>query len=116
MRLLADENIPYGPLNCCEERGMMSWPSPKPLTRACGEDVMALVVEEWRILLAFDKDFGELAYSSKPHLSGGIILFQIPLRPADYIATMVAEVLDSKCDWPGQFAVVEPGLIRLRGR
>ncbi len=80
----------------------------------CDEDVMFLAENEARILLTFDKDFGELAYSSKPRPSCDIILFRIPLRSADYIAKMIAEVLDCRCDWPGHFAVVEPGRIRLR--
>jgi len=75
---------------------------------------MALAQEERRILLTFDKDFGELAYSSNPRPSCGIILFRIPLRSADYIAKMIVEVLDSRCDWQGNFSVVEPGRIRLR--
>lgn len=78
------------------------------------ENIMFLAEDEGRVLLTFDKDFGELAYSSKPRPSCGIILFRIPLRSADYIAKMIAEVLDSRCDWPGHFAVVEPGRIRLR--
>lgn len=35
------------------------------------------------------------------------------LRSADYVAKMIAEVLDAS-DWPGHFAVVEPGRVRLR--
>jgi predicted nuclease of predicted toxin-antitoxin system len=93
---------------------MMFWPSPKSTPSICDKEVMLLAEDEGRILLTFDKDFGELAYSSKPRPSCGIILFRIPLRSAHYIANMIAEVLDSRSDWPGHFAVVEPGRIRLR--
>ena len=70
--------------------------------------------KEGRILLTFDKDFGELAYNSVPRPSCGIILFRIPLRSADYIASFIADVMDSGCDFSGNFAVVETGRIRLR--
>jgi len=99
MRLLADENIPALTL----ER-----------LRGRGHDVLAIAECEQRILLTFDKDFGELAYSSNPRPSCGITLFRIPLRSAEYISEMIAGVLDCRNDWPGHFAVVEPDRIRLR--
>ena len=81
---------------------------------ACDEDVMHLAKHEGRILLTFDKDFGELVLGARPQPSCGIILFRIPLRSADFIAKMIVDVLDTRCDWSGHFAVVEPGRIRLR--
>lgn len=114
MRLLADENIPLLAIDLLRRKGRDVMAISECAPSVCDEDVMDLAENEGRILLTFDKDFGELAYSSKPHPSCGIILFRIPLRSANYIAKMIAGVLDSRCDWPGHFAVVEPERIRLR--
>jgi predicted nuclease of predicted toxin-antitoxin system len=114
MRLLADENIPLLAIELLRRKGHDVLAIAESAPSICDEDVLLLAEDEGRILLTFDKDFGELAYSSKPRPSCGIILFRIPLRSADYIAMMIVEVLDSRCDWPGHFAVVEPGRIRLR--
>ena len=114
MRLLADENIPLQAIELLRGKGHNVLAIAESMPSICDENVMLLAEEDGRILLTFDKDFGELAYSFKPRPSCGIILFRIPLRSADYIAKMIAEVLDARCDWPGHFAVVEPGRIRLR--
>ena len=114
MRLLADENIPLAAVELLRKRGHDVLAICEASPNACDEDVMLLARREERILLAFDKDFGELALSSRPQPSCGIILFRIPLRSADFIAKMIVDVLDTRCDWSGHFAVVEPGRIRLR--
>jgi predicted nuclease of predicted toxin-antitoxin system len=114
MRLLADENIPLLAIELLRRKGHDVLAIAESTPSICDENVMILAEDEGRILLTFDKDFGELTYRSKPRSSCGIILFRIPLRSADYIAKMIAEVLDSRSDWPGHFAVVEPGRIRLR--
>jgi predicted nuclease of predicted toxin-antitoxin system len=114
MRLLADENMPLLAIELLRRRGGDVLAIAESTPSICDDDFMFLAEDEGHILLTFDKDFGELAYSSKPSPSCGIILFRIPLRSADYIAKMIAEVLDCRNDWPGHFTVVEPGRIRLR--
>jgi predicted nuclease of predicted toxin-antitoxin system len=114
MRLLADENIPLAAIELLRRRGHDVWAVSEIAPSICDEDVLLMAKDEGRILLIFDKDFGELALCSKPRPSCGIILFRIPLRSADFIAKMIADVLDTGCNWSGHFAIVEPGRIRLR--
>jgi len=114
MRLLANENIPALTLERLRGRGHDVLSISESAASICDKDVLAIAEGEQRILLTFDKDFGELAYSSNPRPSCGIILFRIPLRSAEYISEMIAGVLDCRNDWPGHFAVVEPDRIRLR--
>jgi len=83
-------------------------------TYSLSQEILLLAEKEGRILLTFDKDFGELAGSSAFPLSCGIILLRIPLRSADYFTEIMIEAIDSRSDWMGKFAVVEPGRIRLR--
>ena len=114
MQLLADENIPSAAIDLLRKRRHDVLAISEMSPSACDEDVLLLAKREGRILLTFDKDFGELALSPRPQPSCGIILFRIPLRSADFIARMIADVLETRCDWSGHFAVVEPGRIRLR--
>lgn len=114
MRLLADENVPYAAVDLLRKRGHDILAISEMSPSACDEDVMILAKGDGRILLTFDKDFGELAFSSRPQPSCGIVLFRIPLLSAEFIAKTNADVLDTRCDWSGYFAVVEPGRIRLR--
>lgn len=78
MRFLANENFPGGAVSILQEMGHdVAWictDSPG----ASDHQVLAKAVAESRILLTFDKDFGELAFRSKLPSTCGIILFRIP--------------------------------------
>ena len=75
---------------------------------------MAQAQREQRIIVTFDKDFGELVFSLGLPASCGVILFRLPpLTPAK-LTEMVLRVLDSRNDWQGYFTVVEPQRIRMK--
>ena len=67
-----------------------------------------------RILLTFDKDFGELAFRSKLPATTGIILFRIKAPSGAVVAEKVARVIALRDDWHGHFSVVEDDKIRMR--
>ena len=77
-------------------------------------EVMELGHREKRILVTFDKDFGELAFSTMQPLTRGIILFRIPMISSAYIEKALVKVIDSRDDWERHFAVVEENRIRIR--
>ncbi|CCE11189.1 Genome sequencing data, contig C279 (fragment) [Bradyrhizobium sp. STM 3843] len=76
--------------------------------------MLSMAVRDGRVLLTFDKDFGELAKNSSlpPHC--GVVLFRIPMPPADQAGQRLADLLLSRQDWAGHFSVIEPGRIRMR--
>ena len=76
-------------------------------------DVLARGVAENRILVTFDKDFGELVFHSGLPASSGIILFRIPMASPAYVAQKVLDVLESRSDWAGTFSVVEQDRLRM---
>lgn len=114
MRFLADENIPLKAIHLLRKNGYDVKSIVEEAPRLSDRDVLELAEEEDRILITFDKDFGELAYRSELSASSGIILFRIPMRSADYISSMIVDVIESRSDWPGNFVVVEPGRLRIR--
>ena len=65
---------------------------------------------EGRLLITFDKDFGELVFRHGAKASHGVVLFRI----AQPSAAAVTAVLASRDDWAGQFSVVEEFAIRMR--
>lgn len=112
MRLLADENLPRAAVEALLRAGhdvvwvRLSSPG------LCDTDVLAQAIRENRILLTFDKDFGDLARATMPGF--GVILFRIRLsKPAD-IAKKLVDLIATRDDWVGHFSVVEPGRIRMR--
>ncbi len=114
MRFLANENFPGAAVKLLEAAGHdVIWVR----TAAPGTsdaDVLAWAVREERILLTFDKDFGELARASPLPAKCGVVLFRMPMpKPAD-AGQRLADLIAARDDWAGHFSVVEPGRVRMR--
>ena len=114
MRLLANENVPGEAVRVLREDGHdVVWVR----TEAPGSsdrDVLARARSDARIVLTFDKDFGELAFRDPGRSPAGIILLRLRSGSPAGIAGAVAAVLRSRDDWPGHFAVIEPDRVRMR--
>jgi predicted nuclease of predicted toxin-antitoxin system len=114
MRFLADENFPRIAVSALrDDEHDVRWIR----TDAPGLDdrgVLSRAVAEERVLLTFDKDFGELAFHAGVPASCGIILFRLPtLLPQDQ-AEVVCETVAGRSDWSRHFSVVEENRIRRR--
>ena len=114
MRFLANENFPGPAVAALQAAGRdIVWVrTTKP--GATDLDVLAWAIREERILLTFDKDFGELARASARCARYGIVLFRLPMPRSADVGQRLAGRLAERSDWSGHFAVVEPGRIRLR--
>ena len=75
--------------------------------------VLAPAQAKGRILVTFDKDFGELAFRSGLPASSGIVLFRISMPSSLHVARVAVAALESRMDWAGHFAVVEDDRIRI---
>lgn len=78
------------------------------------DDILAWAAREQRILITFDKDFGELARRSKLPGKCGVVLFRTPMPTPAAVGRQLADVIATREDWAGHFSVVEPGRIRMR--
>jgi predicted nuclease of predicted toxin-antitoxin system len=114
MRLCANENLPEDCVLRLRQDGHdVLWiretapgsPDDVVLSRACRES---------RLLLTFDKDFGELVFRRGAKASHGIVLFRIAQPSAAVVAARVAIILASRDDWSGRFSVVEESAVRMR--
>jgi predicted nuclease of predicted toxin-antitoxin system len=113
MRLLANENFPAEAVEELRSRGHdVVWVR----TDSPGspdQDVLARAVAETRILITFDKDFGDLAFRAKAPVATGVVLFRVSPRSPSYVAQFAARVLESRTDWAGHFSVVEETRVRM---
>lgn len=113
MRFLANENFPGDAVAALREQGHdVAWIR----TDAPGitdPEVLSRAQVEERILLTFDKDFGELTFRAKLPASCGIVLFRISAPSPEYVVRVTLTALESRTDWAGHFAVVEDDQIRL---
>jgi hypothetical protein len=77
-------------------------------------DVLAWAAREERVLLTFDKDFGELAGAAALPPTCRIVLFRIPMPKPSDAGRRLADPITARNDWPGHFSVIEPGRVRMR--
>jgi hypothetical protein len=114
MRFLADENFPRAAVAALEAAGHdIAWVR---LTTpgAADADVLAAAARESRVLLTFDKDFGELAARSALPPGCGVVLFRLPAPGAEPAAGRLVARIAARDDWNGHFSVIEPGRVRMR--
>jgi len=114
MRLLANENFHGKAVELLRSHGHdVLWirtHSPGMKDR----DVMELAAGEDRILITFDKDFGELAFRSAQSAVPGIILLRLSAPGPDEMADKIFSALQSQKDWKRLFSVIEDSRIRTR--
>jgi predicted nuclease of predicted toxin-antitoxin system len=114
MRFLADENFPGAAVTASRAAGHdVVWVR-IAAPGATDADVFGRAVREQRILLTFDKDFGELAWRSQPTRVCGIVLIRAPAAKSADEARRLADQITARGDWAGHFSVVEPGRVRMR--
>jgi len=113
MRLLANENFPLDAVTALRESGHdVAWIR-EDARGSKDEQVLARAQQEDRVLVTFDKDFGELAFRSRLPSTSGIILFRITATSSGHIANIANQALASRTDWAGHFSVVEDQQIRM---
>jgi hypothetical protein len=78
MRFLADENFPRPALLALRKAGWDVLAIAEECPGVPDEDVAALCEDQRRILLTFDKDFGELVFHRGLPAGSGVVLFRIP--------------------------------------
>jgi len=116
MRFLADENFPGAAVAALEVAGHdIVWVR-RAAPGATDVEVLAWAAREQRILLTFDKDFGELAKGSTLPSECGIVLFRLPMPKPGDAGLRLAGLITARDDWAGHFSVVGSGRVRMRPR
>lgn len=114
MRFLANENFPGSAVTALQATGHdVVWVR-ITAPGARDPDVLAWAAREGRILLTFDKDFGELARRSALPRLCGVILLRLPMPMPGNVGQRVADLITARDDWAGHFSVIEPGRVRMR--
>jgi predicted nuclease of predicted toxin-antitoxin system len=112
MIYLADENFPGPAIRLLRERGFdVIWirESSPGIT---DEEVILKAIDENRVLLTFDKDFGEMAHVRGLSSSKGVVLFRISTKNPAEASEVIMKVLSSDFEWVGYFSVITASGIR----
>jgi predicted nuclease of predicted toxin-antitoxin system len=112
-KFLANENVPLQVVEAIRAEGHdLAWVS-EVMPGADDPTVLGRSIAEGRVLLTFDKDFGELAFRFGKKSSGGVILLRPQLKSPDYLARFVVNVLAQPIDWENHFSVAQEGQVRV---
>jgi len=113
MRILANENFPLEAVKALRAEGHdVAWI--RTLSQGSSDsDVLKRAQVENRVLITFDKDFGELAFRARLTAKSGIILFRISMPSSSVVGETVVTAISSREDWAGHFSVVEDQRIRM---
>ena len=114
MRFLADENFPRPALGALRKAGWDVFSIAEECPGVPDEDVAALCAGQQRILLTFDKDFGELVFHRGLPAGSGVVLFRITPDSPEEAADLALALVQSQPDLAGSFCVVTRDRIRVR--
>ena len=113
-RFLANENIPFDAVKALRKKGYDVLWTREDSPGSTDIEVLEAAQKQDRVLITFDKDFGELAFRSKHPAASGIILFRTPMNSPAEAARFISEAIRSRDDWDGHFSVVETHRVRMR--
>ncbi len=107
MRVLADENIRGPAISMLRDAGHDVLWVREERPRTPDPDILAWATREGRLLITFDKDFGELSQRRAQPAPFGIILFRISDDVApDETARLITQNVNSNVDWLGYLWVI----------
>lgn len=116
MRFLADESCDFAIVRALRAAGHEVTSVRDVARSADDERVSQLAIEEDRVLLTEDKDFGQIVYAAATRCPG-VILVRFPGNARQGAVAAVLELLEKVGDGiGGRFVVVQPGRVRISER
>jgi predicted nuclease of predicted toxin-antitoxin system len=115
MRFLANENFPLASVNCLRRVGHDIAATIEDTPGAKDPEVLARAVREGRIILTFDKDYGELIYRLGLPPPAGVVYFRFdPVTPEEPAEHLLRLLIVNDMSLEGRFTVAERGHLRQR--
>ena len=112
MRFLADENIPLKTIEALKEKRINIVSILDSAQGLEDEHVLSRAYEQDRILITFDKDFGELAFRMRARSKGIILLRFTPTSPED-LSRRIESLISTGMPIENHFIVVTKDTIRV---
>src|SRR6476620_10843948 len=107
MRICANENIPGDCVASLRQSGHDVLWVRETEPGSSDTTVLATAQAQERLLITFDKDFGELVYRRGAGASEGVVLFRLWKPSPEAVGKRVTQILESRSDWIGCFSVVD---------
>lgn len=114
MKFLADENFSLPSVHLLRRAGYDVLAIAEVAPSSKDPIILARAVSEERVILTFDRDYGELIYGEKQPAPVGVVYFRFaptsPLEPGE----ILIELIENDKSFVGYFTVIARRLIRQR--
>jgi len=115
MNFLANENFPLFSIKLLRNAGYNAASVIEDTPGAKDHKVLKRAHDENRIILTFDRDYGELIFKHKSLAPVGVVYFRFdPSTPEEPAKILLNLIERSKVSLLGKFTVVERGRVRQR--
>ncbi|HEX6533712.1 MAG TPA: DUF5615 family PIN-like protein [Gemmatimonadaceae bacterium] len=115
MRLLADENVPLASVDVLAAAGHDVRSVTRDRAGSSDPNVLDWARAEERILLTFDRDFGELVFRAGAAAPPGVVFFRlVPGWPSEPAEVLLALLREPGVPLAGVFTVVDRDHVRQR--
>jgi len=111
-RFLANENFPAGVAAWLVGQGNDVVHAADTLAGEPDTVILQAALDQDRILLTFDHDFGELVFRHQHAPAPGIVLFRLHQLPPDELIASLRSFFAGQPSLRGYFTVVSPGQYR----
>ena len=112
MKLLADENIPLASVRSLRELGHDVVSISELSPGISDEEVLRLAHAEDRVIITFDRDFGELVFRRRLPAPAGILYLRFfPQRPPE-VTAFISRLIGEGIDLRGRFTTADRRRIR----
>jgi predicted nuclease of predicted toxin-antitoxin system len=114
MRIIANENVSGTVIRELRSRGHDVVSVKEVMRSSSDSDVLRRAVQEDRLVITHDKDFGALAFRWGLPAASGVILFRLAGDNPEADNQRILSVLAARTDWAGHFSVVTDDRVRVR--
>lgn len=111
-RYLANENFPAVMVRQLRRQGHDVLHAAETLVSAPDNEVLQAALSQDRVLLTFDRDFGELVFRYRKPPAPGIVLFRLGSLPPEALLNFLQAFFSSQPTLRGYFTVASPGHFR----
>jgi len=114
-RLLADENIPARAIDALRDAGCDVLSIRQHAPASADDEVLRIAVAQGRILLTFDRDYGELIFGQGHAAPPGVLYFRtFPLAPHEVSDAVLSLLADAESINDSMVIVSRQGIRRRR--
>jgi len=115
MRLLADENIPLESVRALRSAGHDVFSASEAGPGEPDSSHLDRSIREDRLIVTFDRDFGELVTRGPQRPPAGVLLLRIVPKSAGEVTTLLLDLLGrTDISWRNHLSVVDRAHIRQR--